>query len=61
MSVRPGVKSWTAEQLQALFVQKIGDTMTGKLTITPTSGDDALIANKDVTVKAGQKIYVDGA
>ena len=42
------------------YVHIIGDTMTGPLVITPTSGDTALIANKDIVLKAGQKLIFDG-
>jgi len=42
------------------YVQVIGDTMTGPLIITPASGDTALIANKDIVLKAGQKLIFDG-
>ena len=37
-----------------------GDTMTGALTITPASGDVALTANKNIVLKAGQKLIFDG-
>jgi len=43
------------------YVNVPGDTMTGALTITPASGDTSLTANKDIVLKAGQKIYFDGA
>jgi len=33
--------------------------LTGALTITPDSGDTALIVNKDLKVKMGQKLYLD--
>ena len=43
------------------YVNVPGDTMTGALTITPTSGTTALTANKDIILKAGQKMIYDGA
>ena len=36
------------------------DPVTGELVITPSTGDNALTANKDITIKAGQKLYLDG-
>jgi len=42
------------------YVKVIGDTMTGPLVITPTSGTTALIANKAIILKAGQKLIFDG-
>lgn len=36
------------------------DPLTGELVITPASGDNALKANKDITLKAGQKLIFDG-
>ena len=42
------------------YVKKTGDTMTGQLTITPASGDTALKADKDIILKAGQKLIFDG-
>ena len=46
--------------LGGAYVKVIGDTMTGPLTITPVSGDTALFANKDIVLKAGQKLIFDG-
>jgi len=46
--------------LDARYVEITGDTMTGALTITPT-GDTSLTANKDIVLKAGQKLIFDGA
>lgn len=43
------------------FVKIAGDTMTGELVITPTSGTTALTANLDIVLKAGQKLIFDGA
>jgi len=37
------------------------DPLTGELVITPASGDNALKANKNITLKAGQKLIFDGA
>ena len=42
-------------------LQKIGGTMTGHLIIDPSSGDRALTVKKDIYLKAGQKLYFDGA
>lgn len=47
-------------ELDADYVKKIGDTMSGELVITPT-GDTSLTANKDIVLKAGQKLIFDGA
>lgn len=49
----------TATEAEA-YVKIIGDTMTGALTITP-SGDTALTANKNIVLRAGQKLFFDGA
>lgn len=43
-----------------LYVKIKGDTMTGPLVISPTSGTTALTANKDIILKTGQKIIYDG-
>ena len=43
------------------YVKKTGDTMTGELINTPASGDNSLTANKDVVIKSGQKLYLDGS
>lgn len=37
------------------------DPLTGLLTITPASGNTALKADKDIILKAGQKLIFDGA
>ena len=37
------------------------DPLTGELVITPASGTNALKANKDITLKSGQKLIFDGA
>lgn len=49
----------TAAEVEA-YVKVAGDTMTGALTITPASGDTALTANKNIVLKAGQKLIFDG-
>jgi len=36
------------------------DPLTGELVITPASGTTALRANKDIVLKAGQKLIFDG-
>ena len=45
--------------LDDVYVNVTGDTMTGELIITP-AGDTALTANKDIVLKAGQKLVFDG-
>jgi len=42
------------------YVDKTGDTMTGELIINST-GTTSLTANKDIVIKAGQKLILDGA
>ena len=37
------------------------DPLTGELVITPAAGTNALKANKDITLKAGQKLIFDGS
>lgn len=37
------------------------DPLTGELVITPASGTNALKANLNITIKAGQKLIMDGA
>ena len=37
------------------------DPLTGELVITPAAGTTALRANKDIILKAGQKLIFDGA
>ena len=44
----------------ALYVLKAGDTMTGKLTINPASGQEALDAKKDIVIKSSRKLIFDG-
>lgn len=53
-------KSMSKNSSDASYVKKTGDAMTGPLTITPSSGDTSVVANKDVTIKAGQKLNLDG-
>ena len=50
----------TRTQADSRLVKKAGDTMIGLLTITPASGNTALRANKDIVLRAGQKLYFDG-
>ena len=45
----------------ARYVNVPGDTMTGKLTIDPTSGTKSLDAQKDIVLKSGRKLIFDGA
>jgi len=47
-------------ELNARYVRKIGDTMSGELIISP-AGDTSLTANKNIVLKAGQKLIFDGA
>jgi hypothetical protein len=42
------------------YVRKIGDTMTGRLTINPVRDSTALDAKGDIVIKSGCKIYFDG-
>jgi len=44
----------TTEETEDFFVLKAGDTMTGKLTITPASGETSLDAQKDIVLKQGR-------
>ena len=53
-------RTYTLAQLQDLFVEIIGDTMTGELIIDPSSVDTSLTAKKDIILKADQKLYFDG-
>jgi len=46
--------------LDGRYVLVVGDTMTGPLVISP-AGDTALTANKNIVLKAGQKLIFDGA
>ena len=50
----------TENALQA-NLQKTGGTMTGELIIAPSSGVKSLSVTKDIYIKAGQKLYFDGA
>lgn len=51
----------TAEEAAAyLKLDASNDPLTGELVITPASGTNALKANKDITLKAGQKLIFDG-
>ena len=43
----------------AEYVRIIGDTMTGKLIISPT-GDVSLDAQKNIVLKSGRKLIFDG-
>jgi len=54
-----GVLSQSAAD--ALYVKKAGDTMTGELTIEPSSGTVSLDCKKDIVIKAGQSIILDGS
>lgn len=58
-----GGGTMTEDAIKALidddYVNVPGDTMTGALTITP-AGSTALTANKDVVIKAGKKLILDG-
>lgn len=47
--------------LDGRYVEVPGDTMTGKLTITPASGETALKANAFIVLRAGQRMVFDGA
>lgn len=44
----------------ARYVLKAGDTMTGKLTITPTTGDDSLAVSKDIRLTSGRRVILNG-
>jgi len=44
-----------------LLLTTLNDPLTGELVITPASGDNALKANQNVTLKAGKKLIFDGA
>lgn len=43
------------------YVNVTGDTMTGALTITPTTGTTALTSNLNFVLKSGKKLIFDGA
>ena len=47
-------------ELDARYVEVAGDTMTGELIISPT-GANSLDAQKNITLKSGQKLIFDGA
>lgn len=49
------------DELDARYVKKAGDTMTGKLTITPASGGDSLEVTKDIRVKEGQRVILNNS
>ena len=61
MTVKVDNVGITKRKADIRYVNVPGDTMTGALTITPASGDTALTANKDIVLKAGQKMIYDGA
>ena len=44
-----------------LKLDSSNDPLTGELIITPSAGTNAIKANKDITLKAGQKLIFDGA
>jgi hypothetical protein len=50
-------------QLNALYLKldTSNDPLTGELVIIPAAGTNALRANKDITLKSGQKLIFDGA
>jgi len=50
-------------QADALYLKLTADNdpLTGELLINPSSGDSALNAQKDIKVKAGQKVIMDGS
>jgi len=48
------------DDLDTRYVKKSGDTMTGKLKITPTDDSRALEIDEDMVIKAGKKLYLDG-
>lgn len=50
----------TQVRADARYVNITGDTMTGALTITPTGGTAGLTVNKNIILKAGQKLIFDG-
>ena len=43
------------------YVNETGDTMTGSLTITPSSGTEALKSNENIVLKSGKKLIFDGS
>ena len=43
-----------------LWVNVTGDTMTGMLTITPSTSGTALISNQNIILKSGKKLIFDG-
>jgi len=42
------------------YVNVPGDTMTGALIITPSTGTEALKSNANIVLKTGQKLIFDG-
>ena len=44
----------------SLYVEKAGDTMTGKFIINPSTGTTSLNAQKNIVLKSGQKLVFDG-
>ena len=52
---------YDASTLAGDFVNVTGDTMTGALVITPTSGLTALTSNLNIVLKSGYKMIFDGA
>jgi len=51
----------TALEPYFLRLDASNDPLTGELVITPSSGTNALKANKDITLKAGQRLVFDGS
>lgn len=51
----------TTATLDARYVLVAGDTMTGELTILPSSGDDSMTVSKQIIVSSGQKIVFDNS
>lgn len=48
------------ENTDDVYVNESGDTMTGPLTIIPSSGATAITASGDIIAKAGKKVIYDG-
>lgn len=44
-----------------LRLDTTNDPLTGELVLTPGSGTNALKANLDITIKAGEKVIFDGS
>jgi hypothetical protein len=53
--------SQSAADLRYLKLDTSNDPLTGELVITPVDGTNALKANMNITLKAGQKLIFDGA